>query len=311
MSRALGVASWLVSVVALGLGAACSDAGEGAGGLGGVPLGGAGGGAAGGAGGGAAGGAGGGAAGGAGGEAGAGAGGDAGAGGAGGEAGAGGAGGGAGGSGGAGGAPPEGSYGSLSGSCGVVGAAEVLSPAPLLVANVLDFSGRAPLNPLNPTQLSPGGLEVYADGNLGGSSLDSEAFAFETLHRCEGATLLKTEAEIVYSTMGKKTDLLVDIDGLRVGVSVVRAMSFPEGAPFPLAQAQSLLEGKLGDILLSSSNVAPVDAWEKQILSVLAQTPEHATAIADAWALVDPAVRADTIVYVTLTEGDDAFVYYN
>jgi hypothetical protein len=192
-----------------------------------------------------------------------------------------------------------------------VGAAEVLSPAPLFVANVLDFSGRAPLDPLDPTQLSPGGLEVYADGNLGGSSLDSEAFAFETLHRCEGATLLKTEAEIVYATMGKKTDLLVDIDGLRVGVSVVRAMSFPEGAPFPLAQAQTLLEGKLGDILLSSTNVAPVDAWEKQILSVLAQTPEHAAAIADAWALVDPAVRADTIVYVTLTEGDDAFVYYN
>ena len=131
------------------------------------------------------------------------------------------------------------------------------------------------------------------------------------LYRCDGAALLKTEGEIVYATMGKKTDILVEIDGEKVGVSVVRAMSFPEGAPFPVSQAQSLLEGKLSDILQSSQNVAPEDAWQKQILSVIAQSSDHAMAIGQAYAMVDPAITADTIVLVTVTDGPDQFVYYN
>ncbi len=41
----------------------------------------------------------------------------------------------------------------------------------------------------------------------------------------------------------------------------------------------------------------------------MAYTPDHATAILDAWATLDPAVQADTIVYVTATDGEDAFIY--
>lgn len=153
---------------------------------------------------------------------------------------------------------------------------------------------------------------MYAGGNLGGSSLYSEVFSFEVLHRCDGATFLKGEGDIVYTDIGgKKTDLLVDIDGAKVGVSVVRAMSYPEGSPYPVNQAFSVLDGKLADILLSSANVAPQDAWEKQILSVIAQTPAHADAIMQAYAMVDPAHKANTVVLITVTEGEDHFIYYN
>jgi hypothetical protein len=74
---------------------------------------------------------------------------------------------------------------------------------------------------------------------------------------------------------------------------------------------KAVLEGKLSDILVSSSLVSQSDAWPKQLLSVVAQTDEHAAAVAEAYTMIDDAIRADTIVFVTSTHGDDGFVYYN
>lgn len=209
--------------------------------------------------------------------------------------------------GGEGGAAPD-AYGALSGTCGDIDLEDILAPEAEVFHNALDFSAR-PM--FDPAYLTPDGFVMYEADNLGGSSLFSEIFAFEVLHRCDEATLVKTEGDILYeSAMGKKTDILLSIDGEKVGVSVVRAMSFPEGAEYPLSQAFNVLEGKLADILLSSENVKPEDAWTKQILSVLAQTPEHADAITEAYAMVDEATRADTLVVITVTEGDDDFIYY-
>lgn len=210
--------------------------------------------------------------------------------------------------GGAGGGAPVDGYGALSGACGEIDLDDVLSPLPELLDSGLDFS----LEPaFDVAALSPGGQAMYAAGNLNQSSLYSEIFAYEVLYRCDGAEFLKGESQIVYSIDGKKTDILVAIDGEKVGVSVVRAESFPEGAPYTVTDALPVLEGKLDDILLSSMNVAPEDKWKKQILAVLAQTPDHAAAIDQAWAMMDAATKADTIVLVIETEGDDHFIYYN
>ncbi|NUP06399.1 MAG: hypothetical protein HOW73_10110 [Polyangiaceae bacterium] len=213
-----------------------------------------------------------------------------------------------GGIGGAGGGGPADGYGELSGTCGVLDAQDVASPDPDLIQGIIDFSARPAFDV---SLLSSGGQEMYADGNLGGSSLYSEIFAYEVLYRCDAAVYLKSEAEIVYQTEGKKTDLLIELDGEKVGVSVVRAMSYPEGSPYPVSQAYDVLEGKLADIIQSSQNVAPEDAWQKQFLSVLAQTPDHAAAIVEAYAMVPAETKADTIVIITVTEGEDDFIYYN
>ncbi|MBK8256929.1 MAG: hypothetical protein IPK82_30180 [Polyangiaceae bacterium] len=198
-------------------------------------------------------------------------------------------------------------YGAMAG-CDMINMPEVLSPDPSIVDNVLDFTGEPAIDPM---YLTAGGQAMYAAGNLNASSLYSEIFAYEALYRCNDAGFLKGEADIVYTINGKKTDLLVSIDGIKVGVSVVRAMSFPKGAPYPVSQALTVLDGKLADILLSTANVAPEDAWEKQILAVVAQTPDHALAIEQAWTMVNATNKADTIVVVTVTEGDDDFIYYN
>lgn len=201
---------------------------------------------------------------------------------------------------------PLAGFGDISGACGVLGAMDIQSSSPLVVRDTIDFG----MAMFDPTKLSPGGQTIYSKGNLGGSSLESEIISYEVLYRCELAALLKTEGEVLYqSSMGKKTDLLVSMDSLKVGVSVTRAYGFPPDAPYTVTQAYDLLLKKLSDIQLSTANVTPADAWEKQILHVIAYAPAHADAMEQAYAMVDPAVRADTILLLTVTEGSDEFIY--
>jgi len=49
----------------------------------------------------------------------------------------------------------------------------------------------------------------------------------------------------------------------------------------------------------------------KQILSVLAYDGPTADTVAQAWAGLDASVKADTIIVVTQTDGDDTFIYTN
>ncbi len=204
--------------------------------------------------------------------------------------------------------PPLPGFGAISGDCGLVDGTLLDSPEPLLLRNAIDFADR-PFTEDDLAELSAGGREIYLDGNAGGSSIYSEIFAYEVLQRCELAHLLKTETEIIYDTQGVITDLLTEIDGRKIGVSVTRAFGFPPEDPYTVAQARALLEDKLADVLASSDNVSAEDAWVKQILHVLAYEPMHADSVVTAHAEIDPALRADTIVVVTVTDGMDDFMY--
>lgn len=160
-------------------------------------------------------------------------------------------------------------------------------------------------------RLGAGGREILDDGNLGGSSLDSEVLAFEVLSRCDGATLVYTEGEVPYENEGgKKTDLVVNLDSVRLGVSVTRAVGFPPSDPWPVSKAVELLDKKLDDILLSSANVVDAEGWPKQLLFVAAYSPDHADALRTAWDGLDAGTRADTVVVVAVTEGDDDYIYF-
>ncbi|MBZ5711024.1 hypothetical protein [Nannocystis pusilla] len=199
-----------------------------------------------------------------------------------------------------------GELGTISGDCGLLDVMELESPDPFVFSGAIDFGVLG----YDYDLLTPGGQQIYDEGNLNPGSLYSEIVAYEVLARCELATLLKTEGTIVYTNpMGKKTDFLAEIDGLKVGVSVVRAVGFPKDAPYSVAQAKTILDDKLADILVSSANVAPEDAWVKQILSVVAYGPMHLESLLAAYETVDPAVKADTILVITVTDGDDAFIY--
>ena len=137
---------------------------------------------------------------------------------------------------------------------------------------------------------------------------DVRSLAFEV--RCEDAVLLKTETEIVYTDIsGKKTDLLVTIGGIKWGVSVTRAVGFPRDDPYTVERAGQLLEQKLSGVIASNANVSEEDAWERQILHVIAYGTEHLESLEAAFGLLDEEIRSNTLVWVTVSDGDDDFLY--
>jgi len=206
-------------------------------------------------------------------------------------------------------ASPSG-FGTLSGMCGVLAQMQLTGSTPELFTTTFTFA-RAYMDPADRGLLTPGGRRLAETPNAGGSSGLSEVFAYEELARCEMAALLKTETEIVYDTAGKITDLEVQIGTHKIGVSVVRAFGYPLGTEYPLASAQTLITRKLRDIQESTANVSAADRWEKQILAVLAWDDQAAEVVTQAWAMADAQTRADTIVVVSKTAGDDQFIYTN
>ena len=187
---------------------------------------------------------------------------------------------------------------------------ELLSLTWSLITNDLDF-GDDPYDDADFALLTPEAQEVLVDGNLGGSGILAEAFSMELLARAESAQLLKTYEEIVYDDpAGKMTDLLIQIDGITIGVEVTRAVKFPPGTPLTTDEARLLLESKLDDIVQSSANVSAADAWQKQILHVFAYSPEDSAALLVALPQISQTLLADTIIMITTTGGDDDFLYF-
>ena len=70
------------------------------------------------------------------------------------------------------------------------------------------------------------------------------------------------------------------------------------------------MERKLDSILESSMNVVPEDAWEKQVLVILAYGDTEAGVLRTVWDGLDAETRADSIVYVIVTDGEDRLVYF-
>jgi hypothetical protein len=203
---------------------------------------------------------------------------------------------------------PLAGFGAITGECGVLDD-ELTTDNSYYIVNSIDF-GTDPYDDGDASLLTEGGREIIADGNAGGSSIFSEVFAFEVLERCELAALLKTENEVVYTDPDSKlTDILVEIDTLKIGVSVTRAVGWPREDPYTVEQAKSLLEDKLLDIQDSSANVAAEDAWRKQILHVIAYEDQHAASLETAYGQLDASVVADSVVLVTVSDGEDLFIY--
>lgn len=210
------------------------------------------------------------------------------------------------------GAPPDSAagFGTLSGMCGVIVEADLTSPTASAIRDRFTFE-RAYVDPDDRPLLTAGGRRLAETPNAGGSSVLSEVFAFEQLDRCEQATLLKTETEIVYDVQGKITDLEILLDGHKIGVSVVRAVMFPFGTPYTTEAATMVLTKKLEGIAESTANVSDADRWTKQVLAVMAWDDQAADVIEQTWAGLDAGLKGDTILVVTATDGEDVFIYSN
>ncbi|MAQ19022.1 MAG: hypothetical protein CMN30_30015 [Sandaracinus sp.] len=199
-------------------------------------------------------------------------------------------------------------FGTIAGPCAQLDT-ELTDAAPSYFVNRLDFMSDGFDDPEERPLLTPGAQRILEEGTAGGSSGVSEAFAYEVLARCEGAELVKTETEIRYDVSGSITDMSVMLGTERIGVSVARAFYFPPTDPYPLSEADRVLRNKLEGILESSANVREADAWTKQILAIVAYGDMHAEQMMTAWEAIEESLRADTIIYVIITDGDDEALY--
>ncbi len=197
--------------------------------------------------------------------------------------------------------------GTLSDGCGAL-VTELGSDSPSLINDSLVFTAG---ETFTKASLSSGGQTLFDVPNAGGSSFESETMSFEVLHACSGASLLKTETEVTYDTAtpGPITDILVEINGQKVGVSVTRAYK-PSNLTYSDADVQALLQKKLTDIKASSARVLPADKWVKQVLHVFTANQATTDAVARVVPNLDAATRADTIILVTRTTGG-GFIYCN
>ncbi|XP_071505181.1 AAC-rich mRNA clone AAC4 protein-like [Diadema antillarum] len=145
-------------------------------------------------------------------------------------------------------------------------------------------------------ELSDRAREMAECKNAGGSSIQSEVMSFELFHRCFGATLLQTEMEIGYFPRGgPMVDYTCEMFGVRLGVSVTRAMKYK--AEFENEDAERLLDKKLTGIIDATTNA--VDKWCK-VLHIWATSAKVADTLAAVYKDLCPEVRQDTVVMVTV-----------
>lgn len=199
-------------------------------------------------------------------------------------------------------------FGDITGMCGVIDEAVLTADQAVWFQGEMTFADRYD-DPAERDLLTPGGRYIVASPNAGGSSIFSETFAFEWLARCELATLIKTESEIVYDIDGKKADILVELDGRKVGVSVVRAVTFPFGQPYTMSAATTIVTRKIEDLRLATSQVSAADLWSEQMVAMLAYDAQHAQVAMDAWNALSAETRGETMMIVAVTSGDDLFIY--
>jgi hypothetical protein len=196
-------------------------------------------------------------------------------------------------------------WGKIEGACGGALSAELTKPTPSFLVNTYTFANSGPFDP---EPLRPGALKRYEGDNAGGSSKCSEVMSMQLLFDCEGATTLKTELEIGYTGQGGITDWMAEFDGVKIGVSVTRAYLGPSVTTYSVDKASELMAKKLAGIQESTGLVRPEDKWQKQILHVWTLQPTWVPMLQEAWDGLDAAVKADTIVLVTVEVGADSVV---
>ena len=115
-------------------------------------------------------------------------------------------------------------WGQIDGLCSVA-MLELGNPKPQFLVNTYSFDKAVGFDT---TSLSAGAKKRFDGPNAGGSSKCSEVMSMQLLFDCAGATVHKTEVEIAYDKKGSITDYILDMKGVKLGVSVTRAYLGPK-----------------------------------------------------------------------------------
>jgi len=180
-------------------------------------------------------------------------------------------------------------------------------PCPLYVASHFNCA----VDPKR-VPLSKGAQRILLEDNAGGQSELSEAFSFEVMRKCFGAQLLKTEMAITYWwPHWKKTDYSCRVGGVKLGVSVTRAMKY--NGVFTRRDGRHLLRKKLSGIIESSQGVVERDEWQRQVLHIWATDPYIEDILQELFLEMvfnEPELVQNTVVLVTVASEDMWWIFY-
>ena len=119
--------------------------------------------------------------------------------------------------------------------------------------------------------------------NAGGKSIVSEALSIEYFINVFNASQIILEMQITYWIDYKMVDFICSIDDQRVGISVTRAMGFPEPQQFNLNHARHLLNKKIHGLIIARNGVNENHTFYKSILHIWCQNTTIANFIYDAY----------------------------
>lgn len=154
--------------------------------------------------------------------------------------------------------------------------------------------------------LGPDALRVRTEANAGGTSTISEALSVEYFVRRFQAKDIVTEMEVEYCSMNwKKVDYICTLYGQQVGVSVTRAMSYPDPEQFSQDMANKLLHKKLFGLVVAREGVADRHCFSQCILHVWCETERTARLLEAEYLEVSQELEItdDLIMVLTVADG--------
>eukprot|EP01018_Ginkgo_biloba_P011303 Gb_31383 [translate_table: standard] len=153
--------------------------------------------------------------------------------------------------------------------------------------------------------LGPDALRVRTECNAGGTSTISESLSVEYFVRRFQAKDIVTEMEVEYCSLNwKKVDYICTLYGQRVGVSVTRAMSYPDPDLFSPEMANRLLHKKLFGLVVAREGVADKHCFSQCILHVWCETEKTARLLEAEYAEVSQELEITDDVIMVLTVAD-------
>lgn len=158
--------------------------------------------------------------------------------------------------------------------------------------------------------------KIYLEPNAGGKSVNSEAISANVLNHLYNITDITTEMEIQYRWYNyKRCDYICELYGQRVGVSVTRAMGYPDPSNFTPEHAWKLLNKKIDGLLIAREGVIDKYNFNKCVLHVWCENEDIADMIIDQYNIlreISGDEMNDIIVILSVTQENNApFIYYN
>lgn len=145
--------------------------------------------------------------------------------------------------------------------------------------------------------------------NAGGKSQVSEAVSIQFFAERFKAKRFILENDVEYWAPFKMVDYLCLIDDENVGVSVTRAMGYPNDEHFDESQAEKLLKRKLYGLVVSRNCTVKKHAFFKAILHIWCRSEEVAATLKTTFDKMDQTTYEN--VYLVVTVCQESCIYTN